>query len=81
MKIKCSPANPRLPMVADMEKSWQMLTMVIQKDQDAVNNCYQPRGRNFLSLFVILFEKWYNYCICLFENQSFDNRTREKSKR
>ncbi len=42
---QCSPANP-LPMVADMEESWQMLTMVMQNVQDVVNNRYQPRGRS-----------------------------------
>ena len=31
--------------------------------------------------FVFLFWKWYNNRIYLFENQSFDNRAREKCKR
>ena len=53
--------------------------MATKKDQDAVNNCYQPRGRrNPVSFFVILFEKWYNHRIYLFENQIFNNHARGK---
>lgn len=53
--------------------------MATKKDQDAVNNCYQPRGRSYpVSFFVILFEKWYNHRIYLFENQIFYNHARGK---
>lgn len=53
--------------------------MVTKKDQDAVNNRLSAKRQEFpVSFFVILFEKWYNHRIYLFENQIFYNHARGK---
>ena len=49
--------------------------MVMQKDQDAVNNCYQPRGRNFLSLFCRFHQTMIEY-----KNYILNLKYRRKSK-